>query len=59
MANPPTLLILAGDASAPEVMGQVVRIIDWLATSAIWPLTWNYDLVGGAAYDKPPARSLQ
>ncbi|HCT34136.1 MAG TPA: 3-isopropylmalate dehydrogenase, partial [Sulfitobacter sp.] len=28
MANP-TLLILAGDGIGPEVMGQVVRIIDW------------------------------
>lgn len=51
MANP-TLLILAGDGIGPEVMGQVVRIIDWFGDKRDLAFDVDHDLVGGAAYDK-------
>ncbi len=51
MANP-TLLILAGDGIGPEVMDQVVRIIDWYGEKRDLTFDVEHDLVGGAAYDK-------
>ena len=51
MANP-TLLILAGDGIGPEVMDQVVRIIDWYGEKRDLAFDIEHDLVGGAAYDK-------
>ena len=51
MANP-SLLILAGDGIGPEVMDQVVRIIDWYGEKRSLAFDVEHDLVGGAAYDK-------
>ncbi|MDF1726137.1 MAG: 3-isopropylmalate dehydrogenase [Sulfitobacter sp.] len=51
MANP-TLLILPGDGIGPEVMEQVIRIIDWFGAKRDLAFDVETDLVGGAAYDK-------
>jgi len=47
-----SLLILAGDGIGPEVMAQVVRIIDWYGDKRGLKFDVSEDLVGGAAYDK-------
>lgn len=47
----PTLLILPGDGIGPEVMEQVVRIIDWFGDKRDLKFDVKMDLVGGAAYD--------
>ncbi|MEM6635830.1 MAG: 3-isopropylmalate dehydrogenase [Pseudomonadota bacterium] len=46
-----SLLILPGDGIGPEVMDQVVRIIDWFSTKRGLSFTIETDLIGGAAYD--------
>ncbi|NSX55695.1 3-isopropylmalate dehydrogenase [Parasulfitobacter algicola] len=51
MSNP-SLLILAGDGIGPEVMGQVIRIIDWFGDKRSITFDVTEDLVGGIAYDK-------
>ena len=51
MTNP-SLLILPGDGIGPEVMDQVVRVIDWFGDKRDLPFDVSTDLVGGAAYDK-------
>ncbi len=51
MANP-SLLILPGDGIGPEVMEQVMRIIDWFGEKRGIAFDVTTDLVGGAAYDK-------
>ena len=51
MTNP-SLLILPGDGIGPEVMDQVVRVIDWFGNKRDLPFDVSTDLVGGAAYDK-------
>ena len=48
----PSLLILPGDGIGPEVMDQVIRIINWFVTKQNMPFDVSIDLVGGAAYDK-------
>ncbi|MEL7166715.1 MAG: 3-isopropylmalate dehydrogenase [Pseudomonadota bacterium] len=50
MSNP-TLLILPGDGIGPEVMDQVVRVIDWFGAKRGLAFDVSTDLVGGAAYD--------
>ncbi|SLN14038.1 3-isopropylmalate dehydrogenase [Aquimixticola soesokkakensis] len=50
MSNP-SLLILAGDGIGPEVMGEVVKIIDWYGEKRDLKFDVSHDLVGGAAYD--------
>ncbi|MDO5613324.1 MAG: 3-isopropylmalate dehydrogenase [Paracoccus sp. (in: a-proteobacteria)] len=45
------LLILPGDGIGPEVMGQVVRVIDWFRDNRGLDFRVEQDLVGGAAYD--------
>ena len=45
------LLILAGDGIGPEVMDQVVRVIDWFNNNKKLNFTIEEDLVGGVAYD--------
>ena len=50
MSNP-SLLILPGDGIGPEVMDQVVRVIDWFGAKRDLPFDVSTDLVGGAAYD--------
>lgn len=51
MSNP-SLLILPGDGIGPEVMEQVVRVIDWFGAKRDLTFDVSTDLVGGAAYDK-------
>jgi 3-isopropylmalate dehydrogenase len=47
----PSLLILAGDGVGPEVMAEVVRIIDWCGDRRGLRFEVSEDLVGGAAFD--------
>ena len=47
----PTLLILPGDGIGPEVMAEVMRIIDWFGAKRNMPFDVTTDLVGGCAYD--------
>ncbi|MBT6191486.1 MAG: 3-isopropylmalate dehydrogenase [Tateyamaria sp.] len=47
----PSLLILPGDGIGPEVMAEVIRIIDWFGDKRDMPFDVSTDLVGGAAYD--------
>jgi len=46
------LLILAGDGIGPEVMGEVVRVIDWFAKHRAVAFDVSEGLVGGASIDK-------
>ena len=48
----PSLLILPGDGIGPEVMAEVVKVIDWFGAKRDLPFEVSEDLVGGAAYDK-------
>ena len=50
MANS-SLLILPGDGIGPEVMEQVVRVVDWFDKNRDLAFDVETDLVGGAAYD--------
>jgi len=50
MTNP-TLLILAGDGIGPEVMAEVVKIVDWFGAHRGLKFDISEDLVGGVAYD--------
>ncbi|MFV2038219.1 MAG: 3-isopropylmalate dehydrogenase [Paracoccaceae bacterium] len=50
MSNP-SLLILAGDGIGPEVMAEVVKVIDWYGARRGLKFDVSHDLVGGAAYD--------
>jgi 3-isopropylmalate dehydrogenase len=50
MSNP-SLLILPGDGIGPEVMAQVVRIIDWYGDKRGLKFDISEGLVGGIAYD--------
>ncbi|MFQ5619735.1 MAG: 3-isopropylmalate dehydrogenase [Rhodospirillales bacterium] len=45
------LLILPGDGIGPEVMGEVRRVIDWMAKKRAATFDVKEELVGGAAYD--------
>jgi 3-isopropylmalate dehydrogenase len=45
------ILFLAGDGIGPEVMGQVRRVMDWLAQAGRASFEVEEGLVGGAAYD--------
>ncbi|MEM6408763.1 MAG: 3-isopropylmalate dehydrogenase [Pseudomonadota bacterium] len=47
----PSLLILPGDGIGPEVMDQVMRVIDWFGQKRGLNFDVETDLVGGAAYD--------
>ncbi len=46
-----TLLLLPGDGIGPEVMGEVRRVIDWMAERRGATFEISEDLVGGAALD--------
>ena len=48
----PSILILPGDGIGPEVMAEVVKIIDWFGEKRDLKFDVSHDLVGGAAYDK-------
>ena len=50
MANK-TVLMLPGDGIGPEVMGQVRRVMDWLARHRAMAFDVKEDLVGGIAID--------
>ncbi len=45
------LLVLPGDGIGPEVMEQVVRVVDWFGANRAVGFDVKQDLVGGAAYD--------
>ena len=47
-----SILILPGDGIGPEVMDQVIRIIDWFKDNRNLSFDISTDLVGGVAYDK-------
>lgn len=47
----PSILVLAGDGIGPEVMAEVIRIIDWFGEKRGLKFNVQEDLVGGAAYD--------
>ena len=51
MTNP-SILVLPGDGIGPEVMEQVMRVIDWFAINRNLKFDVTEDIVGGAAYDK-------
>ena len=46
------LTILAGDGIGPEVMSQVLNIIEWISKNKAISFDISERLVGGAAYDK-------
>ena len=46
-----SLLILAGDGIGPEVMIEVIRVIEWFNSRYGTEFEIAEDLVGGAAYD--------
>ena len=46
------LLILPGDGIGPEVMAEVVKLINWCNAHAGTKFTVEHDVVGGAAIDK-------
>ena len=45
------LLLLPGDGIGPEVMAQVVKIIDWIAKRRSLTFDISEGLIGGACYD--------
>lgn len=47
----PSLLILPGDGIGPEVMAEVVKVIDWYGDKRGLKFNISQDLVGGCAYD--------
>ena len=51
MSDRYSLLILPGDGIGPEVMAEVVKVIDWLRDKRGLAIDVSHDLVGGAAYD--------
>jgi 3-isopropylmalate dehydrogenase len=52
MSDSFSLLILPGDGIGPEVMAEVVKIIDWFQANRGLSFDVSHDVVGGAAYDK-------
>ena len=51
MSDKKTLLIVAGDGIGPEVMSEVLRVIEWLDKRRGIPFEVTQGLVGGAAID--------
>ena len=51
MASNRKLLVLPGDGIGPEVVAQVLRVVDWLAGKRSVSFDLSEGLVGGAAYD--------
>ena len=51
MAANRKLLVLPGDGIGPEVVGQVLRVIDWFGAKRSLSFDLQEGLVGGAAYD--------
>jgi len=52
MAANKKLLVLPGDGIGPEVMEQVVRVVDWFGAKRAVGFDVEEGLVGGASYDK-------
>ncbi|MBW7056204.1 3-isopropylmalate dehydrogenase [Paracoccus bogoriensis] len=51
MSDRYSLLILPGDGIGPEVMAEVVKVIDWFKTNRAMPFDIQHGLVGGSSYD--------
>lgn len=51
MTEPKKLLVLAGDGIGPEVMAEVLRLIDWIERRRGVSFAVSEGLVGGAAID--------
>ncbi len=51
MTSNRTLFVLPGDGIGPEVVGQVLRVIEWLAANRSVNFNLQEGLVGGASYD--------
>ncbi|MFC3628767.1 3-isopropylmalate dehydrogenase [Paracoccus angustae] len=51
MSDPYSLLILPGDGIGPEVMAEVVKVIDWFGANRGMSFDVSHGLVGGASYD--------
>ncbi len=51
MSDSFSLLILPGDGIGPEVMAEVVKVIDWFRKNRGMHFDVSHDLVGGSAYD--------
>lgn len=45
------VLLLPGDGIGPEVVDEVIKLIRWLDQNRGLKLTYQMDLIGGAAYD--------
>ena len=52
MASNKKILILSGDGIGPEVMSEVLNIINWMMKKKSVSFDISERLVGGAAYDK-------
>jgi Isocitrate/isopropylmalate dehydrogenase len=52
MAANKQLLVLPGDGIGPEVMGQVLRVVDWFDKRRAVRFDLKEGLVGGASLDK-------
>ena len=51
MASNKKLLVLPGDGIGPEVVGETLRVVDWMAKRRSVSFDVEEGLVGGAAYD--------
>ncbi|MDQ1901770.1 3-isopropylmalate dehydrogenase [Paracoccus sp. WLY502] len=51
MSDSYSLLILPGDGIGPEVMAEVVKVIDWFGSNRGMSFDIRHGLVGGASYD--------
>jgi 3-isopropylmalate dehydrogenase len=51
MAANKKLLVLPGDGIGPEVMREVLRVVDWMAKHRAVGFDLQEGLVGGAAFD--------
>ncbi|MDO5648887.1 3-isopropylmalate dehydrogenase [Paracoccus sp. (in: a-proteobacteria)] len=51
MSDRYSLLILPGDGIGPEVMAEVVKVINWFSAHRGMDFDVQHDLVGGSAYD--------
>ena len=52
MANAKNLLVLPGDGIGPEIIAQVLRVIDWMDRRRSVSFNITEALIGGAAIDK-------
>ena len=48
----PSILILPGDGIGPEVMAEVIKVINWFGDNKDLNFEVTEDLVGGAAYEE-------